>query len=126
MALSILEGVEHLLFLVQWDPLDPSIQLLQASVASIASFIFFNRGECSALCLAEDLVVTTDYITLRLREEKGKKGLRAGLRNTRHTACSDLPRVGNMLRAYFVGVTIMGTPRARRWVLRLLVTQTNV
>jgi hypothetical protein len=116
-ALSILEGAEHLLPLVQWDPLDPRLQFIRASVASIASFIFFNRGECNVLCLAEDLVVTTDHITLRLREEEGNKGLRASLRNTRQIACSDLPRVGHMLRAYFAGVGTMGSPLKRRWTL---------
>jgi len=65
---------------------------MRASVASISSNIFFNRGECNAFCLAEDLVVTDDYITLRLREEKGHKTLRSGIRNTRQIACSDLPR----------------------------------
>ncbi len=73
MALSILEGIKHLLPSVHWDPRYPRLQLLQASLASITSYIFFNRGECKALCLAEDLVVTDDYITLRLREEKGHK-----------------------------------------------------
>ena len=43
-------------------------------------------------------MVTTDQIIFRLREEKGKKGLRTGLRNTRQIACSDLPRVGHMRR----------------------------
>ena len=117
MALSILDGAEHLLPLVQWDPRDPRLQLLRASVASIASYIFLNLGECSALCLVEDLVVTTDNITLRLRGEKRKKDLRAGLRNTRRIACSDLPRVAHMLRAYFAGVSTMGPPLTRRWAL---------
>jgi len=116
-AMSILEGAEHLLPLVQWDPRDPRLQLLRASVASIASYIFFNRGECSALCLGEDLVVTSEHITLRLRGEKGKKDLRAGLRNTRQIACSDLPRVAHMLRAYFAGVSTMGPPLTHRWAL---------
>ena len=64
-AMFILEGAEHMPPLVQWDPLDPRLQLLRASIAFISSYIFFNRGECSAICLAEDMVVTIDHITLR-------------------------------------------------------------
>ena len=100
--------------MVQWDPLDPRLQLLRASVAS---YIFFNRGECIAFCLAKDMVVTNDHITLRLREGKGKKGLRAGLRNTRQIACYDLPRAGHLLRACFAGINTMGPPLTRRWAL---------
>jgi hypothetical protein len=59
---------------------------LRALVAVIAAYIFFSRGECNALCLAEHLVVTTDHIILRLREENGKMGLRPGLRYTRKIA----------------------------------------
>jgi hypothetical protein len=91
--------------------------LMRASVASVVSYIFFNRGECTALCLTEDLVVTNDHITLRLREEKGHKAFRAGMRNTRQIACSDLPRVENMLRAYFVGTNTIIPPLARRWAM---------
>ena len=116
-ALSILEGAEHLLPLVQLDPRDSRLQLLRASIAASASYIFFNRGECIALCLAEDLVVTTDHITLRIREEKGKKSLRAGLPDTRQIAWSDLTRMAHMLRSYFSGVNTMGPPLTRRWAL---------
>jgi len=42
-ALSILDGDEHMLPLVRWDPVDPRLQLLRASIASISSYIFFNR-----------------------------------------------------------------------------------
>ncbi len=101
--------------MVHWDPWDPRLHLLRSSVASIVSYGFFNRGECSALCLIEDMVVTNDHITLRLREEKGHKALRAGMRNTRHIGCSGLPRVGNLLKAYFAGTSTMGPPLARRW-----------
>ena len=90
---------------------------MRASVASIVSYVFFNRGECSALCLTEDLVETTDHITLRLREEKGHKALRAGMQNTRQIGCSELPRVGHMLRAYFAGTNTVGPPLARRCAL---------
>jgi hypothetical protein len=114
---SNLEGAEHMLPLVHWDPRDSRLHLLRASVASIVSYVFFNRGECSAICLTEDLVVTNDNITLRMREEKGHKSLRAGMRNTRQIGCSDLPRVGNLLMAYFAGTNTMGPPLARRWAL---------
>ena len=78
-ALSILEGAEHMLPSVQWGPRDPRLQVMRSSVAFTTSYIFFNRGECSALCLAKDIVVTNDYITLRVRVEKGCKTLRAGM-----------------------------------------------
>ena len=57
--------------------------------SSIISYIFFNRGEYNALCLAEDLVVTTDHDALQLREEKGRKVLRAGLPNTSQLECQE-------------------------------------
>ena len=62
-------------------------------------------------------MVTNDHITLRLREEKGHKTLRAGMRNTRRIGCSDLPRVGNLLKAYIAGTSTMAPPLARRWAL---------
>ena len=96
-ALSILEGAKNMLPLVHWDPWDPRLLFPRASVASIVSYVFINRGARSALSLTEDLVVTNDHITLRLREEKGHKTLRAGMRNTRQIGCSDLPRVVNLL-----------------------------
>jgi hypothetical protein len=61
--------------------------------------------------------VTNDHITLRLREEKRHKALRAGMRNTRQIACSDMPRVGNLLKAYFAGIGSMVPPLTRRWAL---------
>ena len=72
---------------------------MRVFVASLASYIFFNRGECTALYLGKDMVVTDDYTTPRPREKKGYKALRAGMRNTRQIACSDRPRVGDLLRA---------------------------
>ncbi len=62
-------------------------------------------------------MVTDDHIMLRRREEKGHTALRAGMRTTRQIVCSDLPTVGNLLRAYFVGIGTMGPPLARRWAL---------
>ncbi len=69
------------------------------------------------MCLTEDLVATNEHITLRLREKKGKKALCAGLRSIRQIACSKLPRVGNLLCAYFAGVVTMGPSFIRRWAL---------
>jgi len=42
-AMSILEGAEHMLPSVQWDPWEPRLQLMRASVAPVVSYIFFNR-----------------------------------------------------------------------------------
>ena len=39
------------------------------------------------------------------------------MRNTRQIGCSDLPRVVNLLRAYFAGTITMGPPLTRRWAL---------
>jgi hypothetical protein len=47
--------------------------VLRASVASIASYTLFNRGECSSGALSEDVVVDDAHITLLLRDENGKK-----------------------------------------------------
>ncbi len=62
-------------------------------------------------------MMTNDHITLRLREEKGHKSLRAGMRNTRQIGCSDLLKVVNLLRASFAGTRTMGHTLARRWAL---------
>ena len=62
-------------------------------------------------------MVTNDHITLRQGEEKGHKALRAGMRNTRQICCSDLSRVGNLLRVYFAGTNTLSPPLERRWAL---------
>ena len=99
--------------LVHWDPRDPRLHFLRACVASIVSYVFFNRRECIALCPIEDLVVTSDHITLRLREEKGHKALRAGMRNTMQIGRSDLPRVRKPAKGVLHGHQYHGpSPRA--------------
>jgi len=52
--------------------------MLRAAVATIASYVFFNRRECSACAMSGDLVIGNNHITLLLRHEKGRKGLNAG------------------------------------------------
>ena len=43
-ALAILELGERLLLIVIWKVEDPNMLLLRAAAASIASYLFFNRG----------------------------------------------------------------------------------
>jgi hypothetical protein len=50
-ALAILELGEQLLTETTWKPKDPIMPELRATIASIASYVFFNRGECSACAL---------------------------------------------------------------------------
>jgi hypothetical protein len=117
-ALAILELGEKLLPETDWDPEDPTLPVLRAAVATIASYVFFNRGECSACALAGDLVVGSTHITLLLRQEKGRKGLNAGYRNVRQIATYEAPRIAALLRAFFKGQAAMSHPRgqlARRW-----------
>ena len=116
-ALAILELAEGLLTSVRWQPADPHLLLLRAAVATIASYIFFTRGECGATAHTEDLVVDSTSITLRLRYEKGKKALGTGRRNTRQIACRAVPRVAAVLTAFFAGVASMAHRRTRRWAL---------
>ena len=71
-ALAILELAERLLRVVTWTTADPNLLLLRAAAASIASYLFFNRGECSACALVDDLVINDTHITLLLRHEKGQ------------------------------------------------------
>ena len=115
-ALSILELAESLLPRVHWDPSDPNLRLLRACVASVTAYAYFNRGECAALALCEDLVVDDDFLTLRLRFEKRGKSRRAGRRNIRQTRSAALPRVAALLRGFFRGTESMGL-RLRRWAL---------
>jgi hypothetical protein len=81
-ALAILERAEALLKnRDQWVATD--IRLLRACIATIASYIFFCRGNCGACAMREDLVINTTHITLRLRKEKGRNALKEGHKNTR-------------------------------------------
>ena len=69
--LAILEQAEDILKGCHWAAPHPnSIELLRASVASIASYVFFCRGECGASAKNGDLVVDATHITLRLSKEK--------------------------------------------------------
>ena len=65
--LRILELAESLLPFVHWDSRSPKMLLLRAAVASIISYLFFNRGECSACALSSDIVVDEMHITVLLR-----------------------------------------------------------
>jgi hypothetical protein len=45
-ALAMLELGEKLLTKTDWDPEDPILPVIRATYATIASYVFFNRGEC--------------------------------------------------------------------------------
>ncbi len=87
--------------------------MLRATVATIASYVFINRGECSAFALTGDLVVSITHITLLLRQEKGRKGLNAGYMSVRQIASNEAPRIATLLRAFFEGQASMAHPRGR-------------
>ena len=70
-ALAFIALAERLLLAVHWEVGDPNLLLLRATAASVASYMFFNRGECSACAMVEDLVIDDTHITLLLRHEKG-------------------------------------------------------
>ncbi len=92
--------------------------VLRATVKSIASYVFFSRGECSACALTGDLVVSSSHIMLLLRQENGRKGLNAGYKNIRQIASNEAPRIAALPRAFFEGQASMAHPRgrlARRW-----------
>jgi hypothetical protein len=57
--------------------------LLRVYIAYIASYMFFNRGECTSTALVEDLVADDSPITLRLRNNKEQKALNKGQRMVR-------------------------------------------
>jgi hypothetical protein len=79
-ALTILLLAKRLLGLVQWDCSDQRLPLLSACIASIASYMIFNRGECCSTTLINDPVEDDAHITLRLRNEKGHKARNKGQR----------------------------------------------
>jgi hypothetical protein len=119
-ALEILELAESLQLSVQFHWSDPDLDLLRAAVATITAYMFFNRGECGACALHGDIVVDNDFVTLLLRDEKGKKALGAGQRNVRQIPCSKAPRFAALLRAFFAGQHSMkgrNGQRSRRWSL---------
>jgi hypothetical protein len=107
-ALAILELGEGLLRTITWTPQDPDMPLLRAAVATVASYVFFDRGECSACAKAQDVAVNDTHITLLLRHEKGHKGLSAGYINVRQIAVLKAPRIAALPSAFFKGQRSMG------------------
>jgi len=70
---------------VQWAARsNTGITLVRACIASITSYVFFCREECSACERREDLVLDATHITLRQRKEKGKHTFREGIKNIWH------------------------------------------
>jgi hypothetical protein len=90
--------------------------LLRATAASVPSYMFFNRGECSACALVEDLVIDDTHITLMLRHEKVLKILNVEQRNARQVSSSEASRITSMLASFFTRAGAMG-PRTHRWTL---------
>lgn len=116
-ALDILALGEALSTRVHWDTSDNMDDrlLLRACCASVLAYLFFNRGECGAKLLREDLVVDDSHITLLLRDAKGKKTLLHHQRDIRQLSAPALPRVAALLRAYMRGAAQLGY--ARLWAL---------
>ncbi len=114
--LSILELAEGLFPFVQWDIRDPKLMLLRAAVASITSYLFFNREECNACALSSDLMVDDKHITLLLRKQKGRKNVHEGNMRVRQVPCDRVPRMAAMLAAFITKARAKG-PRTRRWAL---------
>ncbi len=114
--LSILELSEHLFPIVHWDVRDPKLLLVRAVVASMVSYIFFNRGECRACALSSDLVVDKTHTTLLLRKEKGMKNLQEGYIRTRQVPCDKAPRIATLLAAFITRTLKMGQQK-HRWAL---------
>ncbi len=84
--------------------------LLRAAVATIAFYVFFNRGACGAGALRGDLTVCDAHMSLLLRDEKGHKKLGPGQYHSRQLACIAV------LRAFFARQESSGS-RVRRWAL---------
>ena len=98
------------------------MRVLRAEVATVASYVFFNRGECNVCALSKDLVVSSTRITLLLRHEKGRKCVNAGYKNVRQIASNEPPRIATQRRAFFEGHASMARPRgslARRCSITL-------
>jgi hypothetical protein len=89
--------------------------LLRACIATIASYVFFCRGECGVCARREDLMVGATHITLRLSKEKGHQHLREGLKHTRQILAGGMPRVVRDMKAFFRGTKKKRKMRARRW-----------
>ena len=115
-ALAILLLEEKLLVTVHWDHSDQRLPLLRARIASVASYMFFNRGECNSTALSSDLIVDDSHITPRLRNENGHKARNKGQRSVRQIVVLDAPRPGAAFAAYFTGAATLGHMK-RRWAL---------
>ncbi len=76
---------------------DKTLRLLRAAIATITSYMFFNRGECSACALLVYIVVNKGFVTLLLRHEKGHMGLQPGRTNIRQILVREVPRVASLL-----------------------------
>jgi hypothetical protein len=59
--------------------------------------MFFNRGECGACALHGDTVVDNNFVTLILRQEKGKKALGPELMNVREIPYIEAPHFAALL-----------------------------
>jgi hypothetical protein len=113
-VLAILALAKRLLSSVHWDRRDPQLLLLRAATTSIASYLFFNRGECSACALTGDIAIDDTHITLQLRHEKGNNALNEGHMNARQVPAAEVPRIAPMLAAFFTCACSMGKRTRRR------------
>jgi len=108
-ALAILERAEEIIKGAQWEAHDYiGITLLRACIATIASYVFFCRGECGACARREDLLVDATYITPRLSKEKRHQHLHEGLKHTRQIITEDTPRVARVVKAFFKNTEMRG------------------
>ncbi len=73
------------------------MSVLLAAVATIAFYVFFDRGECGACALVGDQVVSDIHVTLLLRQEKRIKGLNVGYNNVRQIASHEAHRIVALL-----------------------------
>jgi hypothetical protein len=82
--------------------------LMRSCIATIASCVFFCRGECEACARREDMVVNTTHITLCLSKEKGHQYLGEGRKHMRQILAEDMPRVARAMKAFFKGTKRRG------------------
>jgi hypothetical protein len=99
-AMAILILAKRLLETVQSDHSGQRLPLLRICIASIAFYMFSNRGECSSTALSSDLVVDDAHITMRLHNEKGPKARNKGRRTVRQIVVLDAPIPVAALAAY--------------------------
>ncbi len=115
-ALAILALADGLLSSVHWDGRGSHLLLLRAAAASIASYLFFNRGECSACALMADIAIDDTHTTLLIRHEKGNKALNEGHMNARQVPLAEVPRIAAIIATFFTKAVSIGR-RTRRWTL---------